>query len=174
MITSEEFPEIGLEVLRGRIDPVLISDYAQECETIFINSIEELRLTRGENSPGHVSALKKTSPADIWGVGYTAINNVLSDLGVINRGIFVINLQEPRSSQRFHSDIYKKLPVTTIHTHSEGAFDIAPGAQTAEEAERQFATIELSAGDVVLQTKPHIKHRGRNLGDLPRITTVSY
>ena len=174
MITSEEFPEIGLEVLRGRIDPVLINDYALECETIFINNIEELSLTRGENSPGCVSALKKTSPADLWGVGYTAINRVLSGLEVINRGIFVINWQEPRSSQQFHSDIYKRLPVTTVHAHGGGAFDIAPASQTAEEAEKNFVTIELNAGDVVLQSRAHLKHRGRNRTDFPRITTVSY
>lgn len=174
MIYSEEFPEIGLEVLRGRIDLALITDYAQECETIFMTSLEELKVTRGVDSPGFVSALNKTSPTNAWGVGYAAVNRVLSDLEVINRDRFVINWQDSHSSQRFHVDLYKRLPVTTVHAHGDGAFDVALGVQTEEQAEQRFATIELNAGDVVIQSMPHIRHRGRNLGDLPRITTVSY
>ncbi len=165
----EEIPLSGLMVLRQRIDPVLAQDFQEEWLDRLADVAE--RKDFGKLGISVITAINKT---EHFVNRPSATGRLLKALS-INRGgmLLAINLQSPEGAQTFHmDDTYTMGIVTIVHGADEGAFDYAPEAANQEEAEQNFRTIELNAGDVVIQSRPLQWHRGRNLGNSPRITAA--
>lgn len=164
-----EIEDGGLTVVRQGIDPLLTRDFQQEwddrlAELVHVKGLDELgsHVLSVGNFAGDFKDL--SSP--------TA--RLLQYLGITNPYLNVtINYQPRRAAQVFHQDDRGTQGGVLIgHAHEGGAFDYAPFARNREEAKTDYKTVELNAGDIVLQSRPFQWHRGRNLDDTPRITTA--
>jgi hypothetical protein len=84
-----------------------------------------------------------------------------------------LNFQPSLSHQNFHIDnpTIDNL-VAVVHGADGGSFDYAPAAKTEDEAEASYMSVEVCAGDVLLQTQQKLMHRGRNTSNAPRVTAA--
>lgn len=172
-MTRETIKSGELTIVRGGIEPAVVADLEPECLAYYeALPFDEIRAHRGPDSPGFANMYRVPFTPQFAVLGYPAIAKALEQAkgaaeDRANRS-FALNRQDPWSYQRFHSDMGKIPPVQVIHVSDGGAFDFIPHGTD------EHQTAELNAGDVVLQHRPTIKHRGRNNGALPRFTIVRY
>lgn len=185
MSSYESFADGGIIVARQAIDPEVVAGMVSDGNQLVDIGVP-YEIKSGNDSPGPVeSTVRRYARLQPQ---YDNIRTV-ADLVVGPRaplcGI-VINRQHPFSFQRFHPD-RRKLPFAVVHGNDGGAFDYIEsdvddgeyfmaddGAGLVEYDPSDFETIELDAGDVLLQINTALVHRGRNLSSQDRITVGIY
>ncbi len=173
-------------VVREGIDP-----------EIAVQITEDWELYRGvydsSRDPGSPSQVEKklTTYRSLEPASGAAIASrlLLGDIVDSNQRV-QFNRQHPYSFQYFHTDIRPK-PIAIVHGSDNGAYDyVAIGADPGEYHDsigsmdqpwalynprpEDVRTIEVQAGDVVIQLPSRLIHRGRNLSDDVRVNMGLY
>lgn len=188
MLRCDQFPEAGITVVRGAIEPVLVASLYEDCDSLIDRAFkfETYQATKSEESEGGVFTQAHLSLARFEALGLLGICSVIKrinsldiddfEIGIPQDSSFAVNLQEPNAAQKFHPDRGKRPPVLTIHASDDGAFDyVTRSGVTEEEAELDHKSLEdIRAGDVVVQNRPGLLHRGRNRGSGYRLSLSSY
>jgi hypothetical protein len=173
-VKSLEINEDGLIILRQGIDPVLAKDFQEEWFEYMAPGERDVLFGRTAHSPEFVSEGHRLS-GFINNAKHPAIARALSILNLTDDPDWNIttNYQPAHTYQKFHKDVKVGGDMSiVIHGGDNGAFDYSPLARNEKDAEHSYSTVDLSAGDIVLQSEPYIFHRGRNDGDEPRVTAV--
>lgn len=171
MLRVRPVPETSLFVISGLIEPELARDFQAEwVEQLLPAKRQRLETVREIffNEDYSVASIRDRSDVP-------ATQRVLKLLGLdgFHDAAVGLNFQSPRGEQNFHHDNRTfNDTVYVVHGADGGAFDYAPDATTTREAEETCLSIEVSAGDVMLQTQQTLMHRGRNTSELPRVTAA--
>lgn len=164
MTTWESTPDGELLIARQGFDVALVGDVREECADLF-KMAPGYHLHTDPKSTGQVERI--TCPVDELDC-YPAITHAARHLTeeqvLVN---FVANRQAPFALQRFHSDSKNK-PVVVLHLDDEGSLDYI------DRSTRSRMTIVAGRGDLVIQAKAGLVHRGRNRGSLIRHTAGFY
>jgi hypothetical protein len=168
-----KLPCAEIEVVEGCIEASLASDFQAEMFD-YLPDIERQKLFG--RTEGCAPEFLQLGGMCLFNCNkYPATRRLVRTLGIIvcmESDLAVsVNYQPPKVAQEFHRDSpFIRGRVIIVHGGDMGAFDYAPNARTVEEAEASHETISLNAGDIVMYNLPHVFHRGRNTGDIPRVT----
>lgn len=169
--TAEHFPEAGLTVIRQAVPPDLIRQFETECKEL----VEE----SGDADPSvHEGVQALTFNSDsIVGAKFKAISRVLKDFDRTHGYKATVNHQAAGARQKFHDDgigvqITQDHPMIVVQASDGGVFDYAPTARDEAEAETQAIPLRVNAGDVIIQRRPDLIHRGRNPSEHDRYNIV--
>lgn len=182
----ESFHGGTLLVARNMFDRQLMADLAEEAKLIMAAGLN-WHETTSDKSP--------TSVESCGGIVYDPYTDAalarvaLGTLGTkAPRCNYLINRQQPGAAQEWHTDTQAG-GVWVVQASDGGAFDFVEagvnlrpydvpddeigGFYTTYDPEF-VNTIEVNAGDAVVQTQPNIIHRGRNLSDQVRFNAGIY
>lgn len=171
--TTEYIPEAGLTVIRQAVNPELIKQFEAECRELMHDADEG-----GSETGVHegIEALTFTSDK-LMGAGFKAVSEVLRGLNRTGGYKATVNHQLAGGKQKFHDDgtgvqITEDHPMIVVQASDGGVFDYAPTAKDEEEAEAQAIPLTVNAGDVIIQRRANLIHRGRNPSDHDRFNMV--
>lgn len=171
MLAVRQVPETDLLIVSGLIEPELARDFQAEwIGQLFPSKRERLESTHGVFFNEDYSQASIRDRTDL-----PATHRVLKLLGLdaFHDAAIGLNFQSPGGEQNFHRDNRTFGDIIHVVQGADGgAFDYAPGATTTREAEEACLSIEVNAGDVLLQTQQTLLHRGRNPSELPRVTAA--
>ncbi len=169
--------EAGLIVARQAIAPELARCFAAESIPRFASKIclINLGIKEGQQSATYVTSrnFKLRSLLEEEGKPATkaALGCVIKQPGNLT---LTMNYQSPSGEQGFHQDDSDE-PVYILHGSDKGAFECSLSATSPEEAatDPEKVCLELGAGDLVIQLRPYLFHRGANLDPVnPRISAA--
>ncbi|HLB66393.1 MAG TPA: hypothetical protein VJJ78_02245 [Candidatus Saccharimonadales bacterium] len=186
MSKFEYLPNADILVVRQGVDAALAGDLVNECSDL----IRRCGNHGLSSDPQSLSAVETVSYIPSTLSDYPAVNEVTRLImgGLMPSIQLAINRQHAFAFQYFHPD-GKSNPVAVVNGSDGGAFDyVEPctdprpymGNNSYDGSPRQlydpeeFHTIEVNAGDIVVQLISGIIHRGRNTSNEPRITLGIY
>jgi len=173
----------GLVVLRSHFDEETTERATMEANWLLGRGLN-YRLTSSRESPGPVESVYYM--AHHLGDSPAMRRIVQSVVHADSRILLAINRQAPGAFQRFHGDA-KQEPVAVVHLTDGGALDytgrlhdyagqrqLMDAGQDPEVIPEHFDTVEANRGDVIVQMKPWLAHRGRNASDQYRLGVAVY
>jgi hypothetical protein len=184
----ETVPACGIVVVRDWLEPALLMDFVDECRALRGRGVNYF----ASSVPGDPREVV-TSGFFLHNVAdYAATTRVVSLLYPDMRPTIklAVNFQSPWAEQAFHRDT-RQFPVATVHAGDCGAIDVLTSDQDRVEVPvrqvtdceldvvdiydpDEYISVPVNAGDVVVQTRPALLHRGRNAGPVPRETLSVY
>lgn len=166
----EQREDGGLVIVRKAFEPELMEQYASE-QGNHISALILVRLMKplDEGIITHDTSLELIRSFRKLRTTRRVLGRLLAPEDTATS--FTINYQPPESEQIWHQDDTDE-PVMIVHAVGDGAFDYASTACTLEEAEQDYQTVALGAGDLLIQLQAGQFHRGRNPSEHPRITTA--
>lgn len=171
MSQADTLQSAGLFVETNAIDPVLLTDASAECAALIESRHldQEPNFTTAADSPGSVQT------EYFWIAELTrhqAISRIVGQISLGHEKKVAINRQDPFALQQFHSDRVGHT-VSVLHIDPAGGFDYFGHRRTLG-IRGAKQTLKPAAGDLVRQTMPWLRHRGRNLGPDTRHTLAIY
>ena len=174
--TNEELIGAGIHVTRGGIERDLADSIVSDYKTALRRGVVASMGVSDTSAPESEGAvvLHNYFYRSLRQIGSTSINRLI----VLHPGKndprnletspdllkIAVNHQLPNAYQPFHSDDNRFNLL--VHLSDEGAFDFR-----IDESD-EYKTVELNAGGVVLQLRPSVPHRGRNIGDSTRYVAI--
>ncbi len=169
MSSKIEQVEEGLFVARALVDPEYAYKFATEHSMIPISykclanpDYDDISVISADLTVNDILATRQPVTSDI-------LNWLLRAYPHANR--FTINYQPAWAEQVFHTDDTQGF-VVVLSAGDYGSFDYSLDATSSEEAQDSYESIEANAGDLIIQLVGGRFHRGRNLGEDPRITAA--
>ncbi len=167
----------GLRHEIGRFESAHMGDLAKELTSITQAppGYMETWNWHDEGSKGIGMGVSMHIP-ELRAIGGPAVSRVLDTLKVPEDYQVNINHQPPHSVQPFHRDEVVIPGVFVVHASDGGKFDISleHTSRREERAKENHISRQVNAGDVVIQFKPSLLHRGMNPSDKDRHNLVIY
>lgn len=171
MNTVRLVPETSIFIISGLVDPALARDFQDE----WLDQLNPAQYHRVMTSPKYFMDDDHSVRSVVNRPELIATHRILQQLNIvsIDDTAIGINYQSPMGKQNFHRDNPTRDDrVYVVQGADGGAFDYSPTAETEEEAERSHLSIEVNAGDVLVQSQQQLIHRGRNASHLARVTAA--
>lgn len=168
----EEVVPGAISIVRGGIDTELAAAFGAELTSLCFPSTDiaskRHRVPQVFETMLHAGHVLRDADS--------AGTHVLALLGVDDpRFDLYVNYQQGMARQDFHLDTEVDdvdEDIRVLYCHGGGYFDYSLSARNEIEAEEDFASLPVNAGDVVVQSTTQIMHRGRNNTQTPRITVA--
>lgn len=192
MPTIEYREEAGLVICRGLIDEETAYDFSAACEDWAEGIPPGAYLsTEGRSSPDvdNIEYELNDEPRlaiiqDVAGLALEATANHMDETELTEYGLTVLSYRG-FAFQDFHADATEG-KVLVIHGDDDGAYDFLPldtdlstvpqyqmthidGTPFTMYVPKEFETIPVNAGDMVVKLNPLLVHRGRNLARARRL-----
>lgn len=169
MIRVETIPGTNIVIARGVLDRGLVRDAQAES----LELLSPVQHADAKSAEGGYCETMISTDLLYRKPGFQAMNRVLEIVGIDegDDAIVGVNFQGARGVQRFHPDN----PTSNggfriVHCADGGAFDFHQTELDIADVDEGYKSVEVGAGDLVIQGSPWVLHRGRNLGDEPRVT----
>lgn len=151
--------DANLELIRGAFDEHELGELQREIDFLWENWP-----ATSYPSPNVRHIFTDMLPLDYLGSGFApVVQGIIEALEIPDNSRFGLNGYLSSTAGTFHTDPEPWKTAVLIYPTGNHFLDIAPRAENAFVAEKDFTSLRIEAGDIVIADS-EVFHRGRNIG----------